>query len=105
MAKTYLRIYQEFVLEEVNKHLLIVGDLSSDCGACRALGLDALTVKHCPQCGTEFKFITSRRIENHPGERFQIVKRYRERRPELPFIDYGDFSKSLGQKKAREFFG
>jgi hypothetical protein len=104
MAREYLRVYQEFDIEEVKKHLLILGDLSADCAACRMLGIDGYTAKHCPQCQTEFKYLTSRRIETHPGERFQIVRRMREKRPDLIFLDYTDFSKTLGQKKARDFF-
>ncbi|PIW62706.1 MAG: hypothetical protein COW13_02485, partial [Candidatus Omnitrophica bacterium CG12_big_fil_rev_8_21_14_0_65_50_5] len=75
MPKVYLRVYQEFNLEEVGKHLLILGDLSSDCGACRCLGIDGYQAAQCPECGTPFKYLSSRRIENHPGERFSIVKR------------------------------
>ena len=105
MSQSYLRTYQNYDVEEVKKHLLIVGDLSSDCAACRHLGIDAGAAKSCPECATEFKFITSRRIESHPGERYTIVKRWRERRPELPFIDYTDYSKTIGHKKARDFFG
>jgi len=28
-----------------------------------------------------------------------------EKRPELIFIDYDDYSKAIGKKKARDFFG
>ncbi len=105
MEEKYLRIYKKFDIEEIGRHLLILGDLSADCGACRALGLDSANERQCPQCGTLFKFVTSRRIENHPGERFPIVARCLDRRPDLIFIDYGDYSKIVGQKKARDFFG
>ncbi|HTL48736.1 MAG TPA: hypothetical protein VL688_11820 [Verrucomicrobiae bacterium] len=105
MARHYLRVYQEFDLEDVEKHLLIMGDLSADCSACRALGIDGYTATSCPECGVPFKYITSRRIETHQGERFTTVRRIREKRPEMVFIDYGDFQKAVGQKKARDFFG
>lgn len=105
MGKHYLRLYQEFELEEVGKHLLILGDLASDCAACRCLGIDGYSATQCPECGTPFKYLTSRRIENHPGERFQIVRRARESRPDLIFIDYGDYQKAVGQKKARDILG
>lgn len=105
MSHEFLRIYQEFDIEDVRKHLLIWGDLSADCGACRMLGIDVYTAKQCPECSAEFKYVSSRRIETHPGERFQIVRRMKEKRPDLIFIDYTDYSKTLGQKKARDFFG
>lgn len=104
MARQYLRIYQEFDFEDVNRHLLIMGDLSADCAACRALGINAYEATKCPECGTPYKYLTSRRLESHPGERFGLVRKMKEKRPDLIFIDYGDFSKTLGQKKARDFF-
>jgi len=104
MGKDYLRTYQVYDIECVTKHLLILGDLRADCGACRALGIDPAATL-CPECRTEFKYATSRRSDNHPGERFQIVKRFQQKRPELTFIDFGDYSKITGQKKARDFFG
>jgi hypothetical protein len=105
MSRHYLRIYQEFDIEDVKQHLLIWGDLSADCASCRMLGIEPFAAKQCPQCGTEFKYVTSRRIEEHAGERFHIVRRMREKRPELVFIDYTDYTKILGQKKAKDFFG
>jgi len=105
MAHQYLRIYQEFDIEEVKKHLLIVGDLSADCASCRALGIDSYSASSCPECGTNFKYVTSRRIEMHPSERFQMVRRLREKRPEMIFIDYSDYNKTIGKKKAKDFFG
>ncbi|MCM8775426.1 MAG: hypothetical protein NC930_03635 [Candidatus Omnitrophica bacterium] len=105
MGGLFLRTYREYDLEDVQKHLLIMGDLTADCASCRNLGLDAGSVKNCPQCGTNFKYLTSRRLDQHPGERFQLVQRMREKRPDLIFIDYSDYMKSIGQKKARDFFG
>ena len=105
MTRDYLRTFQEYDIENVKQHLLIWGDLSSDCAACRMLGIDAFTAGQCPQCGTPFKYVTSRRLETNPGERFHLAKRMREKRPDLIFIDYTDYSKILGQKKARDFFG
>ena len=103
MNKEYLRTFKPYDIEDVQQHLLIMGDLSADCASCRQLGLGG-TVASCPNCGTQFKYLTSRRFENHPGERFQIASRLREIRPELVFIDYEDYKRTLGRKKARDFF-
>jgi rRNA maturation protein Nop10 len=100
----FLRTFKQFDINEVKKHLLIMGDLSSDCASCRHLGIDAYTAKTCPECGTPFKYISSRRLEANPGERFQFAKRAHEKRPDLIPIDYTDYTKVLGQKKARDFF-
>ncbi len=104
MAREYLRTYREYDIEDVRDHLLILGDLSADCAKCRAIGLDSGVVESCPQCGTPFRFVTSRRSEAHPDERFRIARRILEKKPHLVFIDYTDYSKTLGHKKARDFF-
>ncbi len=100
----YLRVFQPFDIEEVKSHLLIMGDLTGDCGSCREIGLDTSNLKVCPHCGAQFKYVTSRRLELNPGERFQWARRVREKRPDLIMIDYTDYSKLIGQKKARDFF-
>lgn len=104
MSREYLRTFLMYDFDEVTKHLIIFGDLSSDCGACRALGIDGYAAPQCPECGTIFKYATSRRAENFPGERYQLVRRIAEKRPDLKIIDYGDYQKTLGHKKARDFF-
>ena len=105
MSKEYLRTFRPYDIEDVKQHLLIMGDLSGDCGACRALGIDSYTAATCPECGTPFKYATSRRLEMHAGERFQWARRVQEKRPDLVLIDYTDYMKTMGQKKARDFFG
>lgn len=105
MSKHYLRMFREFDIDDVTKHLLIMGDLTGDCASCRALGIDFYKAGTCPECGTPFKYLTSRRLEANPGERFHLVRRMNEKRPDLLFIDYTDYQKIMGQKKARDFFG
>lgn len=104
MSREYLRAWQQFDIEEVEKHLLILGDVTADCATCRELGIPYLGARECPKCKTIFRFVTSRRLESHPGERFQIVSRLHEKRPDLTFIDYEDYKRTLGRKKARDFF-
>lgn len=105
MGREYLRTWKDYDIEEVERHLLILGDLTGDCAACRELGIAYLIAKECPKCKTIFRYVTSRRLETHPGERFQVVSRLHERRPELAFIDYEDYKRTIGRKKARDFFG
>ncbi len=104
MSQEYLRTYKPYHIDEVKQHLLIMGDLSGDCAACRALGIDSYQAKSCPECKTPFKYVTSRRLETHSGERFQLVRRVQEKRPDLIFIDFTDYTKTIGQKQARDFF-
>lgn len=104
MSGEFLRVWRPFDIEAVEKQLLILGDVSGDCGACRELGIAYLDAKECPRCKTVFRYVTSRRLETHPGERFQIVRRLGEKRPDLIFIDYEDYKRTIGRKKARDFF-
>ena len=105
MGHEFLRTFQSYDIEEVQKHLLIMGDLSADCGACRELGIDGYSARQCPKCGAEFKYLSSRRFESNPGERFSLARRMREKRPDLILIDFSDYTKAVGHKKARDFFG
>ena len=105
MAREFIRTFQSFDIDEVKQHLLIVGDLSADCANCRALGMDPYSTGQCNECGTPFKYMASRRIETFTGERFAWAKRMTEKRPDLKLIDFGDYSKALGKKQARDFFG
>ena len=98
--KEVLRIWHEVEFQEIEKHLLIAGDTVGDCASCRCLGID-YGKTHCPECKTEFKYVTSRRIENHPGESFRIVRRLKEKRPDLIFIDYTDYKQLSGKLKGR----
>ncbi len=103
-SQHYLRTYRAFQLDEVTKHLIVVGDLSGNCASCNALGIDVYKTPICPECGTPFKYIASRRLETHPSERFQFAKRIAESRPDLILIDYQDYQKAVGNKTARDFF-
>lgn len=98
----YLRIWEERDLSEIEAHLLIMGDALGDCATCRCLGIEP-SQKNCPQCKTTFRYITSRRIESHPGEAYRIVRRMRQLRPDLAFIDYSDFKTLSGRAKGRDF--
>ena len=77
---------------------MIVGDLTADCAACRELGIDYAVAKACPKCATVFRFIAARHSSGG------TVKRIKERRPDLTFIDYEDYKEITGKQQAREFF-
>jgi hypothetical protein len=100
-----MRIWQPVDLEMVTKHLLIVGDTSGDCAACRALGIPYADAAHCPECGTAFKFITSRSAVGSTKTMGGIVKRIMDRRRDLTFVDYDDYKALTGKQSAKDFFG
>ena len=97
----FIRIWEKLEIQEVEKKLLITGDTVGDCAQCRCLGIsyDQTT---CPECKTQFKYVTSRRAEQHPSESFRIVRRLKEKRPDLVFIDYADYKRLSGKLKGRD---
>jgi NAD(P)H-hydrate repair Nnr-like enzyme with NAD(P)H-hydrate dehydratase domain len=90
-----IRVWKEFDAGEISKHLLVVGLLTADCSNCRELGIDYSTAKACPKCGVDFKYIASRGKE---------IKKIKNRRPDLIFIDFEDYKKTTGEIKAKNFF-
>lgn len=99
MAAVYLRVWQACDAVEIGKYLIIVGDVTADCAACRELGIAYQTVRECPGCKTVFRFI-SLRSHADMGQ----IRRVKERRPDLTFIDYGDYKHATGKQSARDLF-
>jgi hypothetical protein len=90
-----IRVWKEMDILDIEKHLLIAGDVSGDCSSCRKLGINYSSAKTCPECGNEFKYIASRSHE---------IKKIKQRRPDLIFIDFDDYKKATGKIKARDIF-
>lgn len=91
-----IRVWKEIEVEDLSKHLLIVGLLTGDCASCKELGIDYASAKTCPACGVTFKYIASRSKE---------VRKILHKRPDLIFIDFEDYKKATGSLKARNLFG
>ncbi len=100
----YIRIWQACDIGEIGKQLLVVGDVTADCSACRELGIDYASAKTCPKCGVQFRFIASRNTGPLDRSRDGTVKRIKDRRPDLTFIDYEDYKEITGKQSARDFF-
>lgn len=90
-----VRVWKELDIKDVSGHLLIVGSLTADCSNCRELGINYVTSKSCPKCGVDFKYIASRNKE---------VRKIREKRPDLIFIEFEDYKKITGFIKAKNLF-
>lgn len=95
-----IRTWKYYDINQVKEHLIIVGQLSGDCANCKAIGIDYLATKHCPQCKAEFKFIATRQAQTP----HYLLRRIQENRPDLEFIDYSDFKLATDRNKAKEFF-
>lgn len=97
----HIRVWEDINLDLVAKHLLIVGDLKGDCANCRELGIDYVNNRICPNCKTEFKYMATRRSNSSEAG---LIKRLKDKRPDLIFIDYNDFKNAFDRLKAKKFF-
>lgn len=98
MTKQFIRIYKEFDIEDVSKHLIIFGDLHGTCSNCSKLGLDFST-RTCPECKTEFRYATFNSSFDKGSQMVKIAKAQ-----DLYFIDYDDYKRAIGKIKARDLF-
>jgi len=92
----FIRVWKELDLKDVEKYLIVMGELSSECFNCHKLGIP-LRAKTCPECGIVFKYMGFRR-KLQPSY-FNKVK---EENPDIIFIDFEDFKRSLGKRDARK---
>lgn len=91
----FIRVWKEMEVSDIEKHLLIVGEVTGDCSNCRELGINYSSAKVCPKCGKEFKYIATR---------FHEIGKIKQKRPDLIFIDFEDYKKITGKMKARNLF-
>jgi len=91
----FIRVWKKLDITDVSQHLLVVGASSGDCSSCRELGIAYASAKTCPACGTDFKYIASRNRE---------VKKIKEKRPDLIFVDFEDYRKKTSFTKAKFLF-
>lgn len=94
--KGIIRVFKELDLADIEKHLLVVGDLSSECYSCHKIGI-GLHSTVCPNCGVGFKYIGFRRRLT-PSYLIKV----KEELSHMTFIDFDDFKKSLGKRDARK---
>lgn len=104
MNKSFIRVWEEKDIKEIEPYLLIVGEIMGDCAKCKEVGLDYGTVKECPKCKTAFRYITSREATSSKAGRFTLIRRIHSKRPDLIFIDYDDYKAASGQSRAKSIF-
>ncbi len=101
MTNYFFRVAQELSYEDVSKHLLVVGDLSGDCFACRAFGIDYSREKYCPGCKTDFKYISCRKSTQINGA---YISKICQKRPDLTYVEYSDIKEVSDRLRAKNFF-
>lgn len=92
--KGFIRVWKECDFDDIERSLLVVGELSADCYVCRKIGIDT-KARICPNCGVGFKYVGFRKRIDHPH-------RLREEFPEIILIDFDDFKKAINKREARK---
>ena len=98
MAERFLRVYKKADVNLIKSQLLIYGDLGGQCAHCSQMDVK-LDQLHCPQCNSEFKYISFRDVRTQMPK---MNKLWAER-PSLIIVDFEDYKKNIGALKAEEF--
>lgn len=99
----HIRVWKEFDLQEIQKHLVIVDDISGYCPQCKKIGIPIQDLAKCPSCGAEFKYMSTQQ-KQRAGD-FSFVMSLCKKLPHLILIDYDDYLRSTSKKKAETLFG
>ena len=97
--KGFIRAWNEFDLIDIEKNLIVVGELSSECYSCHEIGIKTGS-RACPSCGAYFKYMGFRR-KLQPS----YLKKVKEESPSTIMIDFEDFKKCVGKRDAQKLFG
>jgi len=99
MSQKFIRVYQLRDIREIQKHLLICGDLAGQCASCQAIDLK-MDAAACPHCQTPFKYITYRNVKENMPKMHKI----QETRPDTVLVVFDDFKKLSGALKAEDLW-
>lgn len=99
MSQKFIRVYQRLDLKDIQKHLLVHGDLSSSCENCGQMELN-LNLASCPKCKTDFQYVAFRDVKKHIPKLYKLS----EERPQFKFIDYDDYKQQVKASQAKDFF-
>ena len=97
----HMRVWKEISVEDVQNHIIMVEDKFGHCPGCRQIGIELKELKNSPRCGRTFKYVTSKDAR---GGKTDIVGRTRKKLPDLIFVDYDDYERVTGKKKAESLF-
>lgn len=105
MAKSgnkFIRVWEEFPVDEIKKHIIIIDDLYGSCGNCKQLGLNYIKDKTCKGCGTDFKFITTKL--KSMTDTMQILSRIQQKDLNLKLIEKEDYDKAIAHNIVDNLF-
>ncbi len=98
-----MRIWTQVNTKEIQDSILIVDEKFGFCPACKEIGIKLDSLKKCPKCRREFKYVTSRDAKT--GDKgISFITRLMNKLPELTFVDYEDYEYISRKKKAEGLF-
>ena len=95
----HIRVFQSLNLDEIKKHLMVIGDVSAMCENCRKLDVKTES-PICPECKTEFKFVAFRSSKVPMAK----VTKLTAQRPSMKIIDFEDYTRVKGSSKLDDLF-
>ena len=101
---SFIRVWKEFDIDDIKKHLLVSALTSCTCENCGKFGLDLATPRTCPDCKTEFKYIALRLNPEEKSQENLMIRKLIQARYELIFINYEDYKKVTASAKAKDIF-
>ncbi|MCX7680121.1 MAG: hypothetical protein N2316_13020 [Spirochaetes bacterium] len=93
-----IRVWTEVDITDVQSHIVVIDEKFGFCPGCREIGIKIEGLQKCPKCSREFKYVTSR--DKSPA----MVMRTKKKLPHLTFVDYDDYERVTGKKKAEMLF-
>ncbi len=104
MSTGFIRVWKEFDIDDIAKHLLVAALTLSSCENCGKFGLDYSNIKSCPECKNEFKYIAVRLNPEEKSQENLTIRKIIHSRPDLIFINYEDYKRLVAKAKAKDIF-
>lgn len=98
-----VRVWTDLDPNEISKRIIIVDDLHGFCPSCKATGIKYDSITKCPECGIEFKYVTTREKVNSEKGR-KIIEKIIKYAPNLTILDYNDYKYVTDKNKAANLF-
>lgn len=98
----HIRIWSEVDIGDIESHIVFVDDKFGFCPGCKELGIKIEGLRKCPKCGRKFTYVTARESKGPKG--LEMIARIIKKLPHLTFVDYDDYERATGKKKAAGLF-
>ena len=70
--RRFIRVWEELDLADVEKHLIVAGDLSAECFCCHKVGID-LKARACPNCSASIAAMAKSEVDPFPSWSWNLL--------------------------------